>query len=243
MIIVSDVNILELKGSDFVKLKCENCGLIFERLATQVKSVLNGNKKTKLKYCSKKCATEKQVTKVEVECRKCDKKFFKLLNQIKRSKNNFCSRSCAASWNNINSNRTYGPKRKKFTYCKECKIIIKNGRKFCHKHTKAEISVLDKTIGELERRNDLPTNRFASIRDHARRVAKKAGLLKKCKICEYSKHVVTCHIRDISLFDKDTLVKEVNALSNLVGLCKNHHWEMDHDLLSKEDKRKLTSQI
>jgi predicted restriction endonuclease len=31
----------------------------------------------------------------------------------------------------------------------------------------------------------------------------------------------------------------VNELSNLVALCPNHHWELDHGLLSTEFIRKL----
>ncbi|KKL54245.1 hypothetical protein LCGC14_2267320, partial [marine sediment metagenome] len=70
-------------------------------------------------------------------------------------------------------------------------------------------------------------------------VKTKFGLLKHCKICGYSKHVVTCHIKEISSFNKQTLIKKVNNVSNITGLCSNHHWEMDHNLLSKEDKEKL----
>lgn len=46
-------------------------------------------------------------------------------------------------------------------------------------------------------------------------------------------------MKDIASFDLDALIKEVNALSNLVALCKNHHWEFDHDLLEPEDARAL----
>lgn len=54
-------------------------------------------------------------------------------------------------------------------------------------------------------------------------------------------HFDVCHIKPIGSFDDDTLVAEINDLTNLVPLCKNHHWEMDHGLLSNEDREKIES--
>lgn len=32
-------------------------------------------------------------------------------------------------------------------------------------------------------------------------------------------------------------MEEINDINNLIGLCPNHHWELDHNLLSDEDRK------
>lgn len=49
-----------------------------------------------------------------------------------------------------------------------------------------------------------------------------------CNVCGYDKHVEVAHIRSISSFDDNILVKHVNDVSNMVYLCPNHHWELDN---------------
>ena len=56
-----------------------------------------------------------------------------------------------------------------------------------------------------------------------------------CKICDYSYHVDICHIHDVKSFPETATISEINHISNLVALCKNHHWEFDHDHLSLDD--------
>ncbi len=41
-----------------------------------------------------------------------------------------------------------------------------------------------------------------------------------------------CHVKKVSDFPLDTQIKVVNAPSNLIGLCPNHHWEFDNGVLS-----------
>lgn len=193
------------------------------------------------------------MSKQEVKCKKCSKKFFKKTSEIKRSKNNFCSNSCANSYNNKYSDRKHGPNRRVFKYCKECGILIDNRNTYCNEHKPVrniDGQIIDpkntgikplalRTIEQVESLCSKHANRYGSIRDNARLVAKKLGLLKKCKICGYNKHVETCHIKDISKFNKNILISEVNSPENLVGLCKNHHWELDHNQLSNDDIRVL----
>ena len=52
-----------------------------------------------------------------------------------------------------------------------------------------------------------------------------------CVICGYNKAVDVCHIKDIKDFPNYATVLEINSQSNLIALCKNHHWELDHDML------------
>ena len=73
--------------------------------------------------------------------------------------------------------------------------------------------------------------RFASIRQHARRMFKSHYKLCQCAICGYDTHVEVCHIKAIRDFPLDTPLSVVNDISNLVGLCPNHHWEYDHGKL------------
>ena len=50
-------------------------------------------------------------------------------------------------------------------------------------------------------------------------------------MCGYDKHVECCHIKAVSDFPDTALLGEVNAPGNLVLLCRNCHWELDHGLL------------
>ena len=79
------------------------------------------------------------------------------------------------------------------------------------------------------------SNKYSTIRSHARRIA--LSMQNKCVVCGYSKHVDICHKKSIHKFPDTALVKEVNDKNNLVKLCRNHHWEFDHGLLSDEDKK------
>jgi len=265
MIIISPKNLKGLKCRDPVTLQCECCGKHFAQPKNQVLTVIKKKKRTKLKYCSRKCQFQMQKTSLTVECKQCNKQFEKSLSRIEKTKNNFCSKSCSATWNNKHSNRSFGPKKTKSYYCKVCNVSIKHGYTYCktHKlnilhnycltcntnikpnnkhdanHETIYIPIEDKTIAEVENLSNRRTNRFQAIRAHSRKTAKKAMLLNSCAICGYSKHVVACHIKEISSYNKHTLIGEVNKLSNLIGLCKNHHWEMDHGLLSDKDKIKL----
>lgn len=52
--------------------------------------------------------------------------------------------------------------------------------------------------------------------------------------CGYAKHVEVAHRRDVADFPASALIGEINAVSNLVGLCPTHHWEFDHNELEYE---------
>lgn len=57
-----------------------------------------------------------------------------------------------------------------------------------------------------------------------------------CKICGYDKHIEICHIIAVSKFNDDALIRDINASTNLVGLCPNHHWEFDNGLIKLGDR-------
>lgn len=131
----------------------------------------------------------------------------------------FCSRSCAAKKNNKVS-----PKRKPEHTCKSCAAPVTARRWYCNDC--APKSMEDKTLGEY-RRGNANSYGYPAIRGHSRKKYIKSGLEMSCFICGYSYHVDICHIKDINKFPDSALISEVNAITNLVALCKNHHYEFD----------------
>ena len=145
----------------------------------------------------------------------------------------FCSCSCSASL--LNRTGHIGRKRRE-NYCKLCgskffgekrircsqcrhKIKTNNGEYKCiNTLTKSQISTKD-------------TQRYRRIRTHARYVAKINGLLEECIKCGYNIHVECAHKNSISSYPDTTLISTINDPSNLAGLCRNHHWEFDHNML------------
>lgn len=68
------------------------------------------------------------------------------------------------------------------------------------------------------------------------------GIQKKsCWICGYAKHTDRCHI--IPKFELRHIDGFQDLYSfeskNIIYLCKNHHWEYDHDLISDSDLAKI----
>jgi len=139
----------------------------------------------------------------------------------------FCSKSCAAIYNN----KKY-PKRFKTKECKSCNTKIASSRTYCQKCYRAGlIDYNSLTLKELE--NDKGSrNRYTTcVRSHARSVAKKNNLGSKCQICGYDTYIECCHKKPVSSFSLNTKLEVVNAPTNLIILCPNHHKEHDLGLL------------
>jgi len=98
------------KGSYIVNLKCSFCDKQYNRNNSWYKSKLK-NKPNKKWYCSKICESQSRFNKIIVNCKNCNKSFFKYPNEIKKSPNHFCSKSCSATYNN--KNKTHGNRRSK----------------------------------------------------------------------------------------------------------------------------------
>lgn len=139
----------------------------------------------------------------------------------------FCSKSCSAIW----TNKHY-PKRKTKRKCIICGESVSNYRKArCDLHTEIYKANkhLDVTLGEYASRyTHLHRNStFAGVRSYARSLYK--DLLKKpCAKCGYDKHVELAHIKAISSFPYTATMREVNSPANVIQLCPNCHWELDH---------------
>ena len=154
----------------------------------------------------------------------------------------FCSRSCSARYNNV-----HFPKRKlKKIYCISCQTEIirksyKDGirTKYCDQ---CRSFVRSKELLENQCLRDVKGKRqyqkHSRIRDHARSKYLKSNNPKYCIYCGYNKHFDVCHIKAVASYSEDTLVSEINSFDNLMALCKNHHWELDHKLLTIQEIRK-----
>lgn len=139
----------------------------------------------------------------------------------------FCCKSCSAKFNN-----KANPKRKIQRVCSRCDQKCKHWKTLlCSKHHEEYIQKRaafceTKTLEEYRRGEK--TNKFSGVRGLARTKFKHLLLL-PCK-CGYSKHVEICHKRPISDFPLTTLISEVNHPDNIVQLCRNCHWELDHHI-------------
>ena len=129
----------------------------------------------------------------------------------------FCSTSCAASANN---RRTDIKRRQLEGSCAVCGEAIRSNRKYC---VDCRPVARGGTKGKTR-------NRRNYICTQARKIyfSDRPGL---CVICGYDKHIQVCHVIDVSLYPEGTSYLIINHPANLVGLCPNHHWEFDHDLL------------
>ncbi len=199
---------------------CKHCSIKFNKFPKDIK-------KTSKNFCSLKCTNDH--SRVQTTCTNCGVQITKQLAETKKSKNYFCSRSCAAKFNN-----KIKPKRNKIKQCKTCKGLVYSNRTYCEScvikgnHLNGNKFDSNKTIGYYTRKNQGP-NRYSYIRQLARKITNPRPQI--CIICNYDKHVETCHKKPISRFSLTTKIKIINAESNLVLLCKNCHWELDHDIL------------
>ena len=157
----------------------------------------------------------------------------------------FCTKSCAGQCNG----RLY-PKRKKSTETVSCKgcntqILKRLRRQYCEQcrcnstfHGRLK-QVNDIQIGTFRKRylneKRRTTSKNEPIRYHCHKMNRELKLTHKhCQVCGYNAHVQLCHIKPISLFTDTSTLQEINDPKNIVILCPNHHWELDHGLLNPE---------
>lgn len=213
-----------------ISIICDHCNRSFDRTIGEFNrsSVLY-----KKMFCSRNCANSATMKAVSVNCLNCNTIIKRLPSDLKKSKLSFCNRSCSASYFNKQK-----PKRiKQQVPCKFCKkLMSKHKSLYCEscktQKTWTKFPNLEKmTFGDFLKKNSLRgTAHYANIRDHAKR--KLANLPQQCQNCNYNKHVETCHIKAINTFKKTQTIGEINSLDNLILLCRNCHWELDHNLLT-----------
>lgn len=145
----------------------------------------------------------------------------------------FCSRSCSATFIN-----KILPKRKPTRKCIWCDDIVMSSRhsrcKECQeKYLKTRREHIEQlTLAEARRDHWPIKNKFDYIRVNTRYHFKDLAA-KPCYICGYDKHVELCHIRPIVDFPDDAKIKEINCYGNIIPLCRNHHWELDHEMIDR----------
>jgi len=151
----------------------------------------------------------------------------------------FCSRSCAASYTNRIS-----PKRKLTKKCTQCDSIVRNYRsRLCELHFQQEKELSNeayknRTMGYYRSKDCLKKLHKSSIHAHVRGLCRlwlKHLTTKPCKLCGYDKHVELCHIKPLSSFSDESLISEVNSETNVVQLCRNCHWELDHNMIQLKE--------
>jgi hypothetical protein len=124
------------------------------------------------------------------------------------------------------------PKRAKknaLRFCKKCGQPVNGRRIVCEICNPNIIDWEQKTVADIHRKAKYQVS--SQIRNIARSKYAKSGLPAICRNCGYEKHVEICHVRAISTFPDDTPISVINDVSNLVALCPNCHWELDHGLL------------
>lgn len=144
----------------------------------------------------------------------------------------FCSRSCAGSYNN----RKYPKRKLEQAICVRCeqpfeKHTWKNRKSLCPACRKKKNEYWDTLkLGDIRSGEGL-YRQYGRVRDAARNLAKRLGLLDRCQICGYDKHVEVCHKKSISEYEDTTSISTINDPSNFLILCPNCHWEFDHGML------------
>lgn len=161
--------------------------------------------------------------------------FTRCLSDTRRKR--FCNSSCAAIFNN----KKY-PKRKRNPehlydshghfkdICPVCDEFKCRDAKMCMECKKA-LALEERyqtSVKDFVYNNGNARVKYSQIRKIARQFIELWEIPFVCIVCGYDKHVHVCHIRPIAEFEKLGRIIDVNNPSNLICLCPNHHWELDH---------------
>ncbi len=156
------------------------------------------------------------------------------IKNIKHKK--FCNKSCAAKFNNIGVCRH----RTKEQSDNDIKYPTKRKRK---QNTiplpiyKDKISISSITKGELFKTRTTWQNARSAIQKHARATYFESATHTHCCVltCTYATHIDVAHIKPVCEFTDNNTISEINTKENLMGLCKNHHWEFDNGYITMKD--------
>ena len=225
-----------------INYHCDNCGIDFYRALFQAN---DKRKKSSRVFCSKSCAAT--YNNAHNKHRKFGPK--------KSAVCNYCATIVGSKKGICDKCRTERQQESEIRYAKKAEVDIRREAKVCKvcgnktygrgdlclKHS--PVMTDEYTLKDIKYESAHKSNRYTNIRTRSRTIAENHGMLKKCELCGYSKIVACCHIKSISSFDENTKVKIINDPSNLIGLCLNCHWELDHDILSEDNKIKIETII
>jgi len=136
----------------------------------------------------------------------------------------FCNKSCAGKFNGTIGGSIAAKNKRVQRTCSSCDGVMPwtaNKVRVCAScRSAARDRIPSSTKASMHR---------CSISFNARQVLFKSDRPRKCEKCGYDRHVEACHKRAVADFPDDALMSEVNGLDNLMWLCPNHHWEFDHE--------------
>lgn len=214
-----------------MKLKtviCNHCKTPFER---DIKQVTQNEKRGRKNYCSQTCVhNHRKTEEKQIKCDFCSVLFLRKTIDSDQL-HNFCSCSCSAKHTNFERKQNHKTKQERPRNCKICNIefAYKTKTKFCNSCTPTSNLNISKGILFAKRAN------WQSARSAIQQMARKNYFFANpdafCHICNYKTHVEVAHKQSVSSFPDETLLSTINDISNLVGLCPNHHWEYDNGLL------------
>jgi len=110
-LLISPCEFDALRSQDNVPCECYKCNGTFYATKSRLRRAINTGQTYQAKYCSIKCMSEADRTRVSLSCTTCNSAFTKLPKEIKKTKNHFCSKSCAATYNN--AHKAHGTRRSK----------------------------------------------------------------------------------------------------------------------------------
>lgn len=156
----------------------------------------------------------------------------------------FCSNSCSAKYNNKSREKDLSfieKRNERLSRLKNSKSKYKYNECVCGEFKKNT----SKECSECRKKNSIGNKSYKYYKDkysnwwsarvpisrNARKVYKESRRPESCFNCGYDKHIEICHIKAVSEFDENTLIKEINDINNLIALCPNCHWEFDNKLL------------
>ena len=143
-------------------------------------------------------------------------------------KKRFCDQSCSSTSLHA-KRRAVAPRPVNRTCeCGEAKSV-RAGK--CLKCKSAERTIDSCPKGEFFARRKNWISAATNIRRSARTAYMNSGKKQACAACDYALHFDVSHIKSVSSFSDDATIGEINAISNLVALCPNHHWEFDNGIL------------
>ena len=120
-----------------LNLKCESCNMIFKISKKNIKYELL-KKRNRYRFCSSHCYGVSLQVKNKLNCKNCNKEFFRPTFKLKKSKNHFCSKSCGTTYNN--KHKTHGNRRSKLEKWLEEQLIILYSNLEIHFNQKNAIS-------------------------------------------------------------------------------------------------------
>lgn len=178
-------------------------------------------------FCSRSCSnsynnTIKPKRQVEGNCKTCNK----LIPSV-RTYCDFCYQQ-KIELRHLNKIKKLKIK-KEPNKCIDCKKITSCKRCIKCYHTYKRYNTED-TIADIQYHEHHRSACYARIRSRARSIAKSLNW-NSCRFCGYNKHIEIAHIKSISSYSIDTQINIVNHPSNLIPLCRNCHWELDHNLI------------